>query len=248
MSSQKKVAVVTGASKGIGRAIAVALANQGCDIVVNYHSDIQGAQLTAQAVEESGAFAMLAPGDVGNYESAKNIIDAAVDRFGSIDILVNNAGVTNDGLLVSFEPEDIERVIKTNLLGVMFPTQCAAMHMMRQRSGRIINVSSSAASKPGKGQSNYAAAKGGVESFTKAMAVELAPRNILVNAVAPGVVATDMSEDIRKFGEDEIKKRLLLKRYADPAEIADAVSWLALSQPFYMTGEILHLNGGLKMA
>jgi 3-oxoacyl-[acyl-carrier protein] reductase len=171
-----------------------------------------------------------------------------VDKFGRIDILINNAGITRDNLLATMEPDDITAVINTNLLGVIFPTKAVVMQMVRQRYGRIVNISSSAASKPGKGQSNYAAAKGGVEAFTKAMAVELAPRNILVNALAPGVVVTDMSEQIRTIGEEEIKARLLLKRYATAAEVADLVRWLASPDNQYMTGEILHLNGGLKMA
>lgn len=243
-----QVALVTGASRGIGRAIAVQLAQQGCHVVVNYRSDEEGAKQTAAAINALGREALLAPANVADYSACEQMVQAALKKFDRIDILINNAGITRDNLLVSMEPEDISDVINTNLFGVMFPTKAVAMQMMRQRYGRIVNISSSAASKPGKGQSNYAAAKGGVEAFTKAMAVELAPRNILVNALAPGVVITDMSGQIRELGEEEIKARLLLKRYAEVSEVADLVRWLASPDNQYMTGEILHLDGGLKMA
>ncbi|WP_039912637.1 3-oxoacyl-ACP reductase family protein [Cellvibrio mixtus] len=244
----EQIALVTGASRGIGRAIAVQLAQQGCHVVINYRNDEAGAAQTAAAISELGREALLVPADVSSYAACENMVAAALDKFGRLDVLVNNAGITRDNLLVSLEPEDILSVINTNLLGVIYPTKAVAMQMMRQRYGRIVNLSSSAASKPGKGQSNYAAAKGGVEAFTKAMAVELAPRNILVNAVAPGVIVTEMSEQIRELGEEEIKARLLLKRYAEADEVADLVCWLASPANQYMTGEVLHLDGGLKMA
>lgn len=243
-----QVAIITGASRGIGREIAVLFAEQGCNVAINYRGDEAGAMDTAAAVERLGRKAMLVKADVASFEQCTNMVDAVIERFGKVDILVNNAGITRDNLLVSMEADDIEAVIRTNLLGVIFPTKAVAMHMVRQRSGRIVNMSSSAASRPGKGQCNYAAAKGGVESFTRAMAVELAARNVLVNAVAPGVIMTDMSEQIRELGDDEIKARLLLKRYAHPREVADLVLHLVSPANQYMTGEVLHLNGGLKMA
>ncbi len=248
MKLTDQVAIVTGASRGIGREIAILFAEQGCDVAINYRGDEAGALETAAAVEQLGRKAMLVKADVASFEQCGNMVDAVIDRFGKIDILVNNAGITRDNLLVSMDAEDIEAVIRTNLLGVIYPTKAVAMHMVRRRSGRIVNMSSSAASKPGKGQCNYAAAKGGVESFTKAMAVELAARNVLVNAVAPGVIMTDMSEQIRELGDEEIKGRLLLKRYAQPREVADLVLHLASPANQYMTGEVLHLDGGLKMA
>lgn len=243
-----QVAIVTGASRGIGREIAIQFARQGCDIAINYRTDEAGALKTAQLVEALGRKALLVPADVASFSACTQMVDAVMDKFKRVDILVNNAGITRDNLLMSMETEDIAAVINTNLYGVIYPTKAVALQMMRQRYGRIINISSSAASKPGKGQSIYAAAKGAVEAFTKAMAVELAPRNILVNAVAPGVIVTDMSEHIRELGDEEIKARLLLKRYAEPQEVADLVVWLARPQNQYMTGEVLHLDGGLKMA
>ncbi|HEY0846484.1 MAG TPA: 3-oxoacyl-ACP reductase family protein [Noviherbaspirillum sp.] len=248
MTLENQVALVTGASRGIGREIARIFAEQGADVAINYRGDEAAARETAAAVEQWGRRALLIRADVSDPAQADAMVAGVLESFGRIDILVNNAGITRDNLLASMEPDDIEAVIRTNLLGVIYPTQAVTRPMMRQRSGRIVNISSSAASKPGRGQSNYAAAKGGVEAFTKAMAVELAPRNVLVNAVAPGVIVTDMSEQIRRHGEDEIMSRLLLKRYAEPREVAEAVLFLASPTNRYLTGEILHLDGGLKMA
>lgn len=248
MTLERQVALVTGASRGIGREIARLLAEHGADVAINYRGDEAAARETAGIVESLGRRALVIRADVSDPEQAGHMVGSVLEQFGRVDILVNNAGITRDNLLASMEPEDIEAVIRTNLLGVIYPTQAVTRPMMRQRSGRIVNVSSSAASKPGRGQSNYAAAKGGVEAFTKAMAVELAPRNVLVNAVAPGVIVTDMSEQIRRHGEDEIMARLLLKRYAEPREVAEAVLFLASPSNRYLTGEVLHLDGGLKMA
>jgi len=248
MSLKDQVALVTGASRGIGREIAVLFAEQGCNVAINFLNDEAAARETAAAVEQQGRKAIIVQADVADPQQATHLVERALEQFDHIDILVNNAGITRDNLLMSMEPDDIEAVIRTNLLGVIYPTKAVAVQMMRQRRGRIINISSSAASKPGRGQSNYAAAKGGVEAFTKAMAVELAPRNVLVNAVAPGVVVTDMSAQVCEHGEDEIMSRLLLKRYAVPREVAEVVLFLAGKSSAYLTGEVLHLDGGLKMA
>ncbi len=243
-----QVALVTGASRGIGRAIALALAEQGSHVAINYRSDDRGAQETLEAVEATGRQGLLVKADVTSPAEVTAMVDRTLERFQRLDILVNNAGITRDGLLVGMPIEDIEAVLRTNLLGVIYPTRAVAAVMMSARRGRIVNVSSAAAQKPGRGQSNYAAAKGGVEAFTRAMAVELAPRNILVNAVAPGVIITEMSDEIRQYGEEEIKAKLLLKRYAEPREVADLVLHLASPRNQYMTGQVLHLDGGLKMA
>lgn len=245
---ENQVALVTGASRGIGREIALLFAEHGADVAINYRGDEAAARETAAAVEQLGRRALVIQADVADPQQANRMVSTMLEQFDRIDILVNNAGITRDNLLASLEPDDIEAVIRTNLLGVIYPTQAVTTTMMRQRYGRIVNISSSAASKPGRGQSNYAAAKGGVEAFTKAMAVELSPRNVLVNAVAPGVIVTDMSEQIRRHGEDEIMARLLLKRYAEPREVADAVLFLASPSNRYLTGEVLHLDGGMKMA
>jgi 3-oxoacyl-[acyl-carrier protein] reductase len=243
-----QVALVTGASRGIGRAVALRLARAGCHIALNYRAAHAEADKVATEIAALGRDAILLPADLSDPASADTLVREVQTRFGSLDILVNNAGITCDELLVSLSVEDIRRVIDTNLMAPILCTRAAAMLMMRQRRGHIVNISSSAASKPGRGQSNYAAAKGGLEAFTKAMAVELAPRNVFVNAVAPGVIRTEMSQRIRDLGEDEIMSRLLVKRYAEPEEVAEAVFFLVSPANLYITGEILHVDGGMKMA
>lgn len=248
MQFQGQVALITGSSRGIGRAIALQLAKGGCDIALHYRSARSEAEAVACQIRELGRRVELFQADLVQPSAIERLVNDVVETFTRLDVVVNNAGMTSDDLLVNLSVEKIQEVLSTNLLAPILVTRIAALTMIRQRYGRIVNISSSAASKPGRGQSNYAAAKGGLEAFTKAMAVELAPRNILVNAVAPGVIRTDMSEQIRARGEKEIMTRLLLKRFAEPEEVADAVAFLASPRNEYMTGEILHLDGGLKMA
>lgn len=245
---QGQVALVTGASRGIGRAIALRLAAEGADIALHYRSDDALANDVASELRALGRKVLLLRADLTASDAPEQLLQAFEAEFGRLDILVNNAGVTRDNLLLAMSDDELATVIDTNLLAPIRLTRAFAMLMMRRRYGRIINISSAAASKPGRGQSNYAAAKGGLEAFTKALAVELAPRGVLVNAVAPGVIETEMSERVRELGESEIFSRLLLKRYAQPSEVADAVLYLASPNNRYVTGEILHLNGGLKMA
>lgn len=237
-------ALVTGAAAGIGKAIALRLAAEGADIALHYRSNPQAAQAAAEEIRALGVQVSLHQADLNDPQA----IAALAEAVGAVQVLVNNAGVTRDNLLLQMSLDDMQAVLATNLLAPMLLTQAMAMGMVRARYGRIVNISSCAASKPGRGQSNYAASKAGLEAFTKAMAVELAPRNILVNAVAPGVVETEMSALVREHGADEIHARLLLKRYAEPMEVADAVLYLASPRNRYVTGEVLHLDGGLKMA
>jgi len=243
-----QVALVTGASRGIGKAIALRFAAEGAQIALHYRSDPATAEQAAEEMRAQGADVKLYRADLQHPAAIQELAGELERDFGRVDVLVNNAGVTRDNLLMSMSLEDLQTVLSTNLLAPMLLTQALAMGMMRARYGRVVNISSSAAGKPGRGQANYAAAKGGLEAFTKAMAVELAPRGILVNAVAPGVIDTDMSARVRTYGEDEIFARLLVKRYADASEVADAVLYLASPRNRYVTGEILHLDGGLKMA
>lgn len=247
MQFEHQVVLVTGASRGIGRDIALRLAREGANVAINYHRDSAGASETAMLIRDMGREAEIYQADVASFLETQAMVDVVIERFGQIDVLVNNAGITADNLLVNMDEGDIEKVIRTNLCGVIYPTRFVAAHMMRRRRGRIVNLSSSAASKPGRGQSNYAAAKGGVESFTRAMAVELAPRNIIVNAVAPGVIKTQMSAQIRQHANQEIMEKLLLKRCAETSEVADVVAFLASPANQYITGEVVHINGGLKM-
>jgi len=241
-----KVAVVTGGSRGIGRATVRALAGAGYHIAFNYVRDEAAAADLREEIVTQGRQCLALQCDIGQPSSIKAFFAQIEEAFGRIDLLVNNAGITRDGLLATMSLEDMTQVIQTNLLGSMLCCQQVVPSMLRQRSGCIVNISSVAAQKPGKGQSNYAAAKGGVEAFTRALAVELAPRNIRVNAVAPGIVRTEMSSALIGSMEQDIQARLLIKRYAEPEEIAEAVLFIAERAP-YLTGEVLPVNGGLKM-
>jgi len=241
-----KVAVVTGGSRGIGRAIVLALAGAGYQIAFSYVRDEVAAMTLRDEVQASGIDCLALQCDVSSGDSIKAFFERVDQHFQRIDLLVNNAGITRDGLLATMSARDLVEVIQTNLIGTMLCCQQVVPGMLRQRSGCIVNISSVAAQKPGKGQSNYAAAKGGVESLTRALAVELAPRNIRVNAVAPGIVKTEMSTALIGSQEEEIQSRLLIKRYAEPEEIAEAVLYLA-DRGLYLTGEVLSVNGGLKM-
>lgn len=247
MELNTQTALVTGASRGIGRAIALELGRAGATVIVNYRRDEEAAAAAA-AIAAQGGKALTIAADVSDPVQATRLVEQAVEATGRLDILVNNAAITRDKLLAAMSDEEIMQVITTNLLSALYCTRAATFTMMRQRYGRIINISSSAATKPGRGQSNYAAAKGGLEAFTRAMAVELAPRNILVNAVAPGVIDTDMSREIMAVAEAEIKARLLVKRAGKPEEIARLVHFLAAPDNGYVTGQVFLLDGGLKLA
>lgn len=242
----QKIAVVTGGSRGIGKSIVLALAGAGYQVAFSYVRDEASAAALQAQVEGLGRDCLAVQCDVKEAPSIQAFFERVEQRFERIDLLVNNAGVTRDGLLATQSLSDITEVIQTNLVGTLLCCQQVLPCMMRQRSGCIVNLSSVAAQKPGKGQSNYAAAKGGVEALTRALAVELAPRNIRVNAVAPGIVSTDMSQALVGAHEQEIQSRLLIKRFARPEEIADAVLYLA-ERGLYVTGEVLSVNGGLKM-
>ncbi|EKT4503896.1 3-oxoacyl-ACP reductase FabG [Pseudomonas putida] len=242
----QKIAVVTGGSRGIGKSIVLALAGAGYQVAFSYVRDEASAAALQAQVEGLGRDCLVVQCDVKEAPSIQAFFERVEQRFERIDLLVNNAGITRDGLLATQSLSDITEVIQTNLVGTLLCCQQVLPCMMRQRSGCIVNLSSVAAQKPGKGQSNYAAAKGGVEALTRALAVELAPRNIRVNAVAPGIVSTDMSQALVGAHEQEIQSRLLIKRFARPEEIADAVLYLA-ERGLYVTGEVLSVNGGLKM-
>ncbi|UPK85938.1 3-oxoacyl-ACP reductase family protein [Pseudomonas sp. A2] len=242
----QKIAVVTGGSRGIGKSVVLALAGAGYQVAFSYVRDEASAAVLQAQVEGLGRECLAVQCDVKDAQSIQAFFERVEQRFERIDLLVNNAGITRDGLLAAQSLSDITEVIQTNLIGTLLCCQQVLPCMMRQRSGCIVNLSSVAAQKPGKGQSNYAAAKGGVEALTRALAVELAPRNIRVNAVAPGIVSTDMSEALVGAHEQEIQSRLLIKRFARPEEIADAVLYLA-ERGLYVTGEVLPVNGGLKM-
>jgi 3-oxoacyl-[acyl-carrier protein] reductase len=242
-----KLALVTGGSRGIGRAVVELLARDGVDVAFFYRGNEQAAQEVVAAVQAGGGRAQALQVDVTDAAAVATAVDGIVDRHGRIDILVNNAGIVRDNLLGMLEDEDIRAVLDTNIGGVFNLTRAVSRHMISKRSGRIINLSSVAAEKGGRGQSNYAASKGAINAFTKAMAVELASRKITVNCVAPGVIETEMSQQVRDLADDQIKARILLRRYGQAQDVAHAVWFLASRFADYITGEVLHVDGGFKM-
>jgi 3-oxoacyl-[acyl-carrier protein] reductase len=243
-----KISIVTGGSGGIGQATTRILAQMGSKVFFTYHANQEKAlalQNNAQAEDlDIHALAL----DVREQTACQTLLQKIYEENQRIDILVNNSGTTRDNLLLSLEETDIRTVLDTNLLGVFYMTQAVIPFMMRARSGKIINLSSVAGKKGGRGQSNYAASKGAINAFTKAMAVELASKKITVNAVAPGVIETEMSKDIREQASDEVLSKILLKRFGQAQEIAYAIAFLASPFADYINGEILHVDGGFKMA
>ena len=243
-----QVALVTGASRGIGRAIAVALASSGAaEVVVNYRGNEAAAEETAAAVHAAGAAVSLARFDVADPDETEKAIKAVVDRTGRLDILVNNAGVTADNLLVRLKSEEWNRVLAVNLGGAFHCCKVAARSMMRARYGRIVSISSVIAAMGNAGQSGYAAAKAGLEGFTRALARELAPRNITVNAVAPGFINTEMVRGLPEAARQTYLQLIPLQRLGTAEEVADAVTFLVRPQSGYITGHVLAVNGGLQM-
>ncbi len=241
-----RAALVTGAGRGIGRAIALRLAAAGARVAINYRTSRQEAEALAAEITTAGGRAEIFPADVSQPAEAQALIEAVHKAMGRLDILVNNAGVIRDGLLISLEDEDWRTVIATNLDSVFYCCRAAARIMIRQRFGRIINMSSVAGTRPNRGQVNYAASKGGINALTRALAAELASRNITVNAVAPGVIETEMTQAIRDAAHDQILASIGLKRLGRVEDIAGVVAFLASDDAAYITGEILHVDGGLR--
>ncbi len=242
-----KVAIITGASRGIGRAVALELAKNGAKVVVNFAGNRAAAEQVAAAIKENGGEAILHQADVADAATVDALFKAATEAFGRVDILVNNAGITRDNLLLRMKEEDWDAVLNTNLKGVFNCTKVAAKIMMKQRSGKIINMTSVIGLMGNAGQANYAAAKAGVIGFTKATAKELASRNITVNAIAPGFITTDMTAVLTDDVKAEMAKQIPLGRLGTPEDIAAAVLFLASDAASYITGQTLTVDGGMVM-
>jgi 3-oxoacyl-[acyl-carrier protein] reductase len=241
-----RVAIVTGGSRGIGSAIAGLLAEHGAAVVVSGR-DATRLQNAVRDLEEHGASVHGVVADVAKREDADRLVEAARERFGRLDLLVNNAGITRDGLLIRMKDDDWDRVMETNLRGAFLMTRAAAKSMVRQRSGRIVNIASAAGAMGNAGQANYSAAKAGLIGFTKATARELAHWNILVNAVAPGLIDTDMAAAIPAEAREALLAQVPLKRIGSARDVAEVVGFLAGDGAAYVTGQVFHVNGGLYM-
>lgn len=241
-----QVAIVTGGARGIGRATALALATEGAYLVVNYANSSTAAQEIVTEIKAGGGDAIAIQGDVSQPEQVEALFSATTAKWNRVDILVNNAGITRDTLLLRMKTEDWQAVIDLNLTGVFFCTRAASKLMLKQKSGRIINITSVAGQMGNPGQANYSAAKAGVIGFTKTVAKELASRGITVNAVAPGFIATDMTKNLKS---DDILKYIPLGRYGQPEEIAGMVRFLAADPAgAYITGQVFNVDGGMVMA
>lgn len=243
---QEQVAIVTGASRGIGRATALALAAEGANVVVNYASSSTAAEEVVATITEAGGNAIAFQADVSKLEQVDALVNNTLEKFGRLDVLVNNAGITRDTLLLRMKPEDWQAVIDLNLTGVFLCTRAVSKVMLKQKSGRIINIASVAGQMGNPGQANYSAAKAGVIGFTKTVAKELASRGITVNAVAPGFIVTDMTSGLKS---EEILKYIPLNRYGEAEEVAGMVRFLAADNAAaYITGQVFNVDGGMVMA
>ncbi|MDD6770531.1 MAG: 3-oxoacyl-[acyl-carrier-protein] reductase [Inconstantimicrobium porci] len=240
-------AVVTGATKGIGRAIAVKLASLGADIVINYRSSLEEAERLKEEIENLGVKTLLVKADVSIAEEAENLINEAKKCFGKVDILVNNAGIVKDNLILRMKMEDFSKVVDVNLKGTFNCLKYVSPIMLRQKKGKIINISSVVGIVGNAGQVNYAASKAGVIGMTKSLAKELGSRGIQVNAVAPGYINTAMTQGLNEKVKDEMLKVIPLKKFGEPEDVAKVVGFLASEDADYVTGQVIHVDGGMVM-
>ncbi|WP_294156494.1 3-oxoacyl-[acyl-carrier-protein] reductase [uncultured Clostridium sp.] len=242
-----KCALVTGASRGIGKAIALKLASLGANLVLNYRNSEAEAIEVENAVKDMGVDAISVKGDISKLADVENLVAAAKEKFGAVDIMVNNAGITKDTLILRMKEEDFDKVIDVNLKGVFNCLKTITPVMVRQKHGKIINLSSVVGISGNAGQVNYAASKAGVIGMTKSLAKEVGSRGINVNAVAPGFIETDMTDVLGDKYKEEIKKNIPLKKLGKPEDVADVVAFLASESSDYVTGQVIHVDGGMLM-
>ncbi len=242
-----KVAFITGGTRGIGREIAITLAENGFDIVVNYREQNDLLSSLQEEIESKNVEFLSVQGDVSKYEDAERMIKEIIDKFARIDVLVNNAGITKDTLIMRMQKEDFENVVNVNLVGTFNVTKNVVPYMMKQRDGRIINLSSVVGISGNAGQANYAASKAGIIGFTKSLAKEVGSRNILVNAVAPGFIETQMTDVLKPEIKEEIIKTIPLRRTGKTSDVANVVKFLASEDSSYITGQVIQIDGGMLM-
>ena len=243
----KKVVLVTGATRGIGKQIAVTFAKEGYNVAVNYRTENENLENLKKEIEGLGVKCLAVKGDVSNYEECQDIAKEIIEKLGQIDVLVNNAGITKDTLFLRMKEEDFKQVIDVNLIGTFNMTKAVTTYMVKAKSGRIINLSSVVGISGNAGQANYASSKAGIIGFTKSLAKELASRNILVNAVAPGFITTDMTSVLKEDVKESILNNIPLKREGKPEEVANVVKFLASEDSSYITGQVINIDGGMLM-
>ena len=242
---KSKIALVTGGSRGIGKAIAKRLASQGATVVINFAQNETAANQTIKEIDDSGGQAFASKFDVSDFDKAHQEIDKIIEKFGGLHILINNAGITQDTLLMRMKEEDWDSVISINLKGIFNCTKAVTRNMFKQREGRIVNLTSVVGEMGNAGQTNYAASKAGIIGFTKACAREMAPRGITVNAISPGFIKTDITDQLTEDLKKDYISRIPMNRFGTPEDIAGAVSFLVSDDATYITGEVFRINGGI---